>query len=88
MEAEAGSIIEIDRVLLVADGDEVRVGRPTVEGVRVVANVLGEVKGEKIIVFKYKPKVRYRRKTGHRQISTRLEIKEIISGVQGDSHGA
>lgn len=76
--AEEGSTIELDRVLLVADGDKVSVGRPTVEGAKVIAEVLGESKGEKIIVFKYKPKVHYRRKIGHRQIYTRLAIKEIV----------
>ena len=76
--AEGGSTIELDRVLLVADGGKVSVGRPTVEGTKVIAEVLGEGKGEKIIVFKYKPKVHYRRKTGHRQIYTRLVIKEIV----------
>lgn len=76
--AEEGSTIELDRVLLVADGERVTVGTPTVEGAKVIAEVLSEGKGEKIIVFKYKPKVRYRKKTGHRQIYTRLAIKEIV----------
>ncbi|TET39411.1 MAG: 50S ribosomal protein L21 [Dehalococcoidia bacterium] len=76
--AEEGSTIELDRVLLVADGERVTVGTPTVEGAKVIAEVLGEGKGEKIIVFKYKPKVHYRKKTGHRQIYTRLAIKEIV----------
>lgn len=76
--AEEGSTIEMDRVLLVADGKKVSVGRPTVEGAKVIADVLGEGKGEKIIVFKYKSKVHYRRKIGHRQIYTRLAIKEIV----------
>ncbi len=75
---EEGSTIELDRVLLVADGDKVTAGTPTVEGAKVIAQVLGEGKGEKVIVFKYKPKVRYRRKSGHRQIYTRLAIKDII----------
>jgi large subunit ribosomal protein L21 len=65
-------------VLLIADGDKLTVGTPTVEGAKVVAEVLGEGKRDKIIVFKYKPKVRYRRKKGHRQIYTRLAIKEIL----------
>ena len=76
--AEEGSTIELDRVLLVADGEKVTVGTPTVEGAKVIAEVLSEGKGEKIIVFKYKPKVHYRKKTGHRQIYTRLAIKEIL----------
>ncbi|MBX5490735.1 MAG: 50S ribosomal protein L21 [Chloroflexi bacterium] len=75
--AEVGSTVELDRVLLIGDGDEVQVGRPTVAGARVVAEVVAQEKGEKIIVFRYKPKVRYRRKTGHRQRLTRLLIKEI-----------
>lgn len=75
--AEEGSTVELDQVLLVADGENVRVGTPTVEGAKVIAEVVGEGKGEKVIVFKYKPKVRYRRMRGHRQVHTRLAIKEI-----------
>lgn len=75
--AEVGSTIQLDRVLLLADGDAVHVGQPTVPGARVVAEVVAQEKGEKIIVFRYKRKVRYRRKTGHRQLLTRLRIKEI-----------
>ena len=76
--AAEGSTIELDKVLLIADGKKLTVGTPTVEGAKVVAEVLGEGKRDKIIVFKYKPKVRYRRKKGHRQIYTRLAIKEIL----------
>ena len=78
---EAGETIELDRVLLVAnegDGGEVAVGQPTVPGAKVIARVVGQERGPKIIVFRYKPKVRYRRKTGHRQHLTRLEIQEIV----------
>ena len=74
---EVGSTVELDRVLLIADGDSVDVGQPTVAGARVVAEVVAQEKGEKIIVFRYKRKVRYRRKTGHRQHLTRLLVKEI-----------
>lgn len=77
---DQGGQVELDRVLLVADGDKVRVGTPLIEGAKVVAEALGEEKGEKVIVFKYKPKVRYRRKTGHRQRYTKLAIKEISLG--------
>ena len=62
---------------MLADGDNITTGHPTVPGARVVAEVLGEHKGDKIIVFKYKPKVRYRRKNGHTQRYTRLSIKSI-----------
>ena len=74
-------MVELDRVLLIADKEKVTVGSPVIEGAKVVAEVLGEAKGDKIIVFKYKPKVRYRRKKGHRQLYTRLAIKEIVGQV-------
>ena len=73
-----GSTIELDRVLLIADGDKVTVGKPTIADARVLATAQRNGKGEKIIVFKYKSKVRYRRKTGHRQLFTRLMIDRIL----------
>ena len=73
-----GSTVELDRVHLVADGDKVTLGRPTIHGAKVVADVVGDGKGDKVLVFKYKPKVRYRVKRGHRQPYTRLAIKEIV----------
>jgi large subunit ribosomal protein L21 len=75
-----GGTIELDRVHLVADGDKVTLGRPTIVGAKVVADVVGDGKRDKVIVFKYKPKVRYRIKKGHRQPYTRLAIKEIVVG--------
>ena len=69
--------MELDRVLLVADDGKVKVGRPIVRGAKVIATSLGERKGKKVIVFKYKPKAHYQRKRGHRQIYTRLAIREI-----------
>ena len=76
---EVGEKIELDRVLLVADGEDVRVGQPIIEGAKVVATVTAHGKGPKIIVFKYRPKQRYRRKRGHRQAYTRLMIDEIVA---------
>ena len=73
-----GGTVELDRVLLIVDGDRVTAGTPTVDGAKVVATSQGEGKGKKIIVFKYKPKVRYRKKTGHRQFYTRLVIDKIV----------
>lgn len=73
-----GDTVEMNRVLLIADGDRLTVGTPTIEGARVTAISQGEGKGKKIIVLKYKPKVRYRKKTGHRQLYTRLAIDKII----------
>ena len=65
-------------MLLIGDNGNTLIGNPTIKGAKVIAISLGEVKGKKIIVFKYKSKVRYRRKRGHRQIHTRLAINEII----------
>ena len=76
---DEGNTVELDKVLLIADGDRVTVGTPNIEGAKVVATAQGEGKGKKVIVFKYKPKVRYRKKTGHRQLYTRLSIDEVIS---------
>ncbi|MBM2826870.1 MAG: ribosomal protein [Dehalococcoidia bacterium] len=78
-----GEQLTLERVLMVGDGDQVVIGHPTVEGARVVTEVVGEHKGEKIIVFKYKPKTRYRRKQGHRQKYTRLLVKSIEGLSQG-----
>ena len=82
-----GSTVELDRVLLITDGAKVTVGKPTIEGAKVVAMSQGESKDKKIIVFKYKPKVRYRKKTGHRQLHTSLLIEKII-GPDTASGGA
>ena len=67
----------LDKVLLIADSDKLTVGSPTIDGAKVLATAKGEVKDKKIVVFKYKPKVRYRKKTGHRQLHTRLTIDKI-----------
>src|SRR5437016_3854647 len=75
--AEEGDTVELTDVLLVSDEGGVRYGKPTVDGVKVVARVVKQTRGPKIVVFKYKPKVRYRRKSGHRQSLTRLEIQTI-----------
>jgi large subunit ribosomal protein L21 len=76
--AEDGTV-ELDRVLLVADGKKVTAGNPVVAGARVMATAKESGKSDKIIVFKYKPKVRYRRKNGHRQQYTRLSIDSITA---------
>lgn len=74
-----GETVELSRVLLISDGNDAIIGTPTIEGAKVTATCLGEKKGNKIIVFKYKAKTRYRRKKGHRQLYTRLQIEDIIS---------
>ena len=75
--AAPGTSVTLDQVLLVADDGQVRVGTPTVPGASVTATVLGEQLGDKVVVFKYKQKVRYRRRGGHRQHFTRLRVDEI-----------
>lgn len=78
-DAEPGTEIEFAEVLMVSDtNNEVRVGTPLVEGARVRARVVDMVKGKKIIVFRYRNKNRYRRRTGHRQKYTRVKIDEIV----------
>jgi large subunit ribosomal protein L21 len=80
---EEGGAVKLDKVLLIADGDNITVGKPHIEGARVMATVKQNGKGKKIIVFKYKSKVRYRRKNGHRQLFTSLNIDKILpAGVE------
>jgi large subunit ribosomal protein L21 len=76
-DAEKGAALSLDKVLLLS-GDTVKVGSPYVAGAAVKAVVKEEVKGEKIVVFKYKPKKDYRRKTGHRQRYTVLTVEDIV----------
>ena len=76
--ANEGDKVSLEQVLLIADGDNITVGNPVINGAKVVATSKGEFKGDKIIVFKYKPKTRYHKKTGHRQFHTKLAIDEII----------
>ena len=75
-----GDVVELDRVLFIGGDGNALVGNPVIGGAKVVATSLGEAKGDKVIVFKYKSKVRYRSKRGHRQIFTRLLVKNIITG--------
>lgn len=76
---EVGEQIELNDVLLVADGESIRVGRPVVDGALIKATVVDQYRGKKILVWKYRPKVRYRRRQGHRQDYTRLRVDEIVA---------
>jgi large subunit ribosomal protein L21 len=78
LDTAEGGPVELNRVLLLADGDKVTIGKPLVDGARVLATVKNNGRGDKIIVFKYKAKVRYRRKKGHRQLFTTLVIDKIL----------
>jgi len=76
MDLEAGAEVVLEEVLMIG-GDNPLIGAPTVANARVRAEVVGATQGEKIVVFKYRNKKRYRRRTGHRQDYTRLAIHEI-----------
>lgn len=69
--------VEFERVLMVRSGDEVKIGSPTVEGATVVGSLVSHGKGKKVTVFKYKPKVNYRKLRGHRQPFSEVHIKNI-----------
>jgi large subunit ribosomal protein L21 len=74
---EVGKAVEFDRVLLVVDGSDVRIGTPVVQGMKVHATVAEHTKGDKVIVYRYIPKERFRKKRGHRQLYTRVTIDSI-----------
>jgi large subunit ribosomal protein L21 len=86
-DVEVGEQVDLERVLLIADGPDVTIGTPYIEGAKVGATVVSKVKGPKVIIFKYKPKQRYRVKTGHRQKYIRLKI-DSIEGSSGGKNGA
>ena len=77
---EVGEEIELNDVLLLADGDDISVGQPAVEGASVKATVVEQYRGKKIFVWKYRPRKRYRKRRGHRQSYTRLRVDEIVPG--------
>jgi large subunit ribosomal protein L21 len=77
LDVEPGQEITLDRVLLVADGDEAAIGRPLVAGAVVSATVLRADRADKVISFKYKPKARRRVKKGHRQEQTILRVTDV-----------
>src|SRR4051812_26707330 len=77
LDVTPGTTINIDRVLLVADGDDAQIGTPTVADALVTADVVRQDRGEKLIVFKYRPKARHRAKKGHRQEQTVLRVADI-----------
>ena len=81
LDAEAGATVTFDRVLLVGDEDGVTVGTPTVSGASVRGTVLEHGRGPKIIVFRFRPKAHYRRRTGHRSELTRVRIDEIATAA-------
>ena len=77
IDAEVGKEVEFDKVLLVSDDKKPSIGRPYVEGASVKAEVISQGKLDKVTVFKFKRRVKYRKKTGHRQHYTEILVKEI-----------
>lgn len=77
LDVDAGAAVTFDKVLAVGEGADIKVGAPAVEGASVEANVIKNGKSKKIVVFKMKPKKGYRKKQGHRQAYTKVEIKKI-----------
>lgn len=77
LDVEAGTAVSFDKVLVVGEGADVKVGTPVVEGATVSATVVKNGKAKKVIVYKMKPKKGYRKKQGHRQAYTKVEITKI-----------
>ena len=77
LNAEVNATVELTEVLLVAGGDNIKVGKPLVEGARVVVEVLSQGKGPKVVNFKYKPKKASHRKKGHRQLFTEVKVVSV-----------
>lgn len=77
LEGNVGESISLDDVLMIVNDDEVTIGQPQVEGAQVTAKITGQHRGEKIMVFRYRPKKRIRVRRGHRQYLTRLQIETI-----------
>ena len=76
-----GDTVSFDRVLMIADGDNVNIGQPVLDNVAVDAHIVEQGKAKKILVFKYKRRKRYRRKQGHRQQYTAVKIDRINAGA-------
>lgn len=74
---EAGDKIALEQVLLISDGEAVRIGSPVITGARVTAEVIEQGRNRKITVYKYKKRKNYRRKQGHRQAFTKIKIEKI-----------
>ncbi|WP_152286956.1 50S ribosomal protein L21 [Flavicella marina] len=80
LQSEEGSKVTFDNVLLVGEGENITIGAPAIEGAKVTAKVLGHLKGDKVIVFKKKRRKGYKKKNGHRQFLTEIQIDGIAVG--------
>jgi large subunit ribosomal protein L21 len=76
-QVEPETAIEFERVLLVSDGDSISVGAPIVAGAKVTGTIMGDIQGEKLVIQKFRRRKNYRRRTGHRQMYTKVRINKI-----------
>lgn len=79
LDGDVGDTVSFDRVLLVADGDSVNIGKPVVEGAAVTGQIVGHGRDKKVIVFKFKRRKDYRRRNGHRQAFTAVKISSLTA---------
>ena len=77
LDAKKGDAVEISEVLMVSDGDKMSVGKPMLSNAKVTAEVMGEGRGEKLLIFKHRRRKGFRKTIGHRQDFTTLKVKEI-----------
>ena len=77
---ESGAEVVLDKILMICDGEKATIGRPTVEGAKVIAQVVRQGRAPKVIIFKKRSKKGYKKTQGHRQYLTELKIKEIKQG--------
>ncbi|MGI6082360.1 MAG: 50S ribosomal protein L21 [Limnochordia bacterium] len=87
LDCASGEEVALDRVLLISGDGQLQTGRPYIEGAKVVAKVIDQIKGPKIRGFKYKPKKNQRKRWGHRQPYTRLQIERIVEADSGAKGG-
>ena len=80
LDAETGAIIDFDRVMMIGEGGQVKIGEPYVDGGKVSAEIMSHGRGNKITVIKMKRRKHYRRQAGHRQSYTEIKITEIVGG--------
>lgn len=79
LEGEAGTAVEFDKVLLIENDGDIKIGAPTVKDAKVSAKILEHLKGDKVIIFKKIRRKGYQKKQGHRQYLTRVQIEEILA---------
>lgn len=85
LDGEVGDAVQFEQVLLVADGDEVEIGQPYVDGKPVQARIVEQGRRPKVIVYKYKKRKDYQKKQGHRQAFTAVQIETIGAPVEGET---